>query len=480
MLGTVYISGLASGLDTDAIIQQLMDIERIPLSRLKTRQNEYTREKNAWYDLNLRLSTLWNKLTALKLASTFTTLKATSSNTEVLAATVSSGAVPATYDITIIQLAKPETVASSAQVSTADNVALNLPAGRLYINLNDGTLQQRYIEVNSTSTLQSIVEAINATPPAGGGAGAGDLVTASIVDHKLVIASKTTGSGISITFSDDQGGAITDQLYLTTPVEIQTGQDAQFTINGLVVTRKKNTVDDVITGLTLELKNVTSSTVTLQISWDTERAVDAIKAFVDQYNSALDFIASKLGDRGELQGDPTLILIQEKLRELATGRVEGVAGPYKSLQDIGINTGEVVGSGVLSFDRTGKLSINMAKLTEALQANPEAVYELFYNSGGSNGLAVSFDRYLSLLVGNTSGTITSKGILKVKEEAVQNIIQDLDKQIARMEDLLAMKEEQLRRQFTAMEKALSLLQAQGAWLSSQIMGLMSYSSALRK
>jgi flagellar hook-associated protein 2 len=51
---------------------------------------------------------------------------------------------------------------------------------------------------------------------------------------------------------------------------------------------------------------------------------------------------------------------------------------------------------------------------------------------------------------------------------------DLDDQIARMEDRLAIKEEQLRRQFTAMEQALAALQSQGNWLAGQIASLSAY------
>ncbi|CEP68886.1 Flagellin hook, IN motif [Moorella glycerini] len=470
----MYISGLASGLDTDTLIKQLMDIERIPLTRLQQRKSQYNLEKNAWHDVYVRISSLWNTLGDLKLASTFNSFKATSSNEAALTATADSNAVPASYEIDITQLAKPETVASSSQVSTADNVSLGLPAGKLYINFDDGTSKQRYIDVDSNSTLQSIVEAINIVPPTTSDPGAGDIVTASIVDHKLVITSKTSGSGVSISFSDDASGAITDKLYLTSPTEIQRGQDAQFSVNGLAVTRSKNTVDDVIQGVTLNLKGVTNGAVNLQIASDTQRAIDAVNAFVAQYNSVMDFIATKLGDKGDLQSDPTLMAIQEKLRQLASGIVSGVTGPYKSLQDIGISTGEVVGSGTLTFDRSGKLTINTDKLTAALEKDADAVYQLFYNNSGTGGVAVSFDIYLTFLIKGTGNSTYTKGILVAQEDAAQNIIDDIDDQIARMEDRLAMKEEQLRRQFTAMEQALAALQSQGNWLAGQIAGLGAY------
>ncbi|MBC7334834.1 MAG: flagellar hook protein, partial [Clostridia bacterium] len=93
---TMTISGLASGLDTDEIIRQLMEIERIPVTRLERRKADLEVDKNAWKDIGSRLTNLLGTLTSLKLASTFKAKTAASSNEKVLTATATAAAAAGT------------------------------------------------------------------------------------------------------------------------------------------------------------------------------------------------------------------------------------------------------------------------------------------------------------------------------------------------------------------------------------------------
>lgn len=630
MVGSLYISGLASGLDTDSIINQLMDIERIPLTRLQQRKDQYNVEKNAWHDIYTRLSNLQSKLTDLKLASTFTGMKATSSNTSALTASAASNAVAGSYKVGIIRLAQAHKVASqkplvygtttqlltdtftdaayTSSVATLNNLTqdeanglLKLASGttgsitsntitvdaanggRLTLTVNqqerlnanyvyqyrtfDGTtwsdwqtlgnlngdgsgifkshtltadisgnVQQieinatlngdfsanvipmladwtatfqpaepitsntaalglsgsfsitvgsetRNITVNENDSLQSIVSLINAVPPEGETSpGAGDIVTASVIDHRLVLTSKTTGAGGVISFSDPDGvlnklGLVDADGRILPEAVVQEAQDAVFTVDGLTITRSTNTITDVIQGVTLNLLAVTDTdgngtieaaeTLSLDIGKDTQKAVDAVKAMVDQYNSVMDFISTKAGDEGDLQGDPTLARVQSYLWQLMTAEIAGITGSFQTPWSIGISTGATVGSASLTFDRSGKLTLDTEKLTAALEDDPAAVMAVFTNDSGT-GLVDRLDDYLTSLVRSGDGIITSR------EKSLQDIMDDLDDQIARMEDRLAIKEEQLRRQFTAMEQALATLQSQGNWLAGQIASLSAY------
>lgn len=479
----LYISGLASGLDTELLIKQLMELERTPVKRLQQRKSTLQIQKGAWHDLYTRLSTLQSKLSELKLAYTFNSYKATSSNPDVLTASTGSGATAGSYHVGIIQLAQAHKVAGAKYSSVTEPLGLS---GTFYITVASKT---RYVTISNTDSLQNIKNLINTVTPEGGtGPGAGDIVTATIVDNRLIITSKTIGEAGEISFSDpdhilENLGLVDSTGNILSEANIQAPQDAKFTIDGITVTRSTNSVSDAIPGVTLNLLGITDKnyngiiesgeTINLQVSRDTQRAVDAIQAFVNQYNSVMDFISTKIGKGGDLQGDPTLARIQQTLWKMVTEIVEGTSGKYRTLWDIGISTGSVVGSGTLTFDRSGKLTLDTSKLTAALEDDPEAVLALFENIA-DKGVAEKLDTYINALV--RSGD----GILTTKEQSLQDIMDDLEEQINRLEERLAAKEEQLKKQFAAMEKALSMLQSQGAWLSSQIMGLNAYSSAARK
>ncbi|AOQ23421.1 hypothetical protein MTAT_10020 [Moorella thermoacetica] len=575
MAGSIYFSGLASGLDTESIIKQLMDIERIPLTRLQQRKSAYETQKNAWNDINTRISTLQSKLAPLKLASTFSGRTATSSNEATFTATVDTSASIGSYRITVNKLARAEIVQStlkgsiladtflgaanidlgqttayinydqgkvtlggappysSPQVIVSNNVTgltvstlrfyanASKPTGtdiKYYYSTDDGVtwtqiadpgssgteinlggatqirfkaelsttdpnvtpelLDYRFVEARSvsgtfkingreiniatpTSDLTVIRDAIN-------NAKAG--VTASIINDKLQLTSNNTGLAGAMKLEDVSPSNVLTTLGLLSGGvnnDLQAAQDAEVLVNGALVKSATNTITNAIPGVTLNLLKATGIEETLTIAQDTKVAVDALQAFVDQYNSVMDFISTKIGKDGDLQGDPTMARLQQTLWTTVTGSVNGASGKYRNLWDIGISTGALVGSGSLTFDRSGKLTLDTAKLTAALEADPASVQSLFSNDL-AGGVAQRLDSYIYSLI--RSGD----GILNAKEQSLQNIMDDIDDQIARMEDSLTMKEDQLRRQFTAMEQALAALQSQGNWLAGQIAGLGAY------
>ncbi|MFS8543387.1 MAG: hypothetical protein LOD91_06050, partial [Limnochordales bacterium] len=75
---SMYISGIASGLDTDAWIEAVMALERRPITQLQQRKNALQQQKDAWRDINTRLNNLSSRLSDLRLSTTFLNRTATS------------------------------------------------------------------------------------------------------------------------------------------------------------------------------------------------------------------------------------------------------------------------------------------------------------------------------------------------------------------------------------------------------------------
>ncbi|GAW92910.1 flagellar filament capping protein FliD [Calderihabitans maritimus] len=442
-MSTLTISGLASGLDTENIIKQLMEIERIPVQRLETRKLELEAERDAWRDLNTRLNSLSSKLTDLKLESTFTSKTATSSNEAVFTATATTGATTGKYEIVVQQLAQAHMVTSTASIDFSSPVS-----GEFQIN---GVT----VTVSGATSLADIRDAINQTEGVG--------AEASIIDNRLVLSAASTGAGSTLSFAYVSGSDILKDLGIYDSAtstalyeELRAPQDALLTINGLSVQRSTNEISDAIEGVTLYLKNDSGIQETLTVTNDTQKAIDSIKAFVEQYNSVMDFISTKL-EEGELQGDPTLMRVQDALKRMASDRYD-LNNTYRSFGDIGITTTDE--SQELSFDPAGKLHIDETKLQEALDKDPLAVYNFF-----KDGIVPELETYIDSLI--TTGT----GVLSAKEQGLEQTLRDIDEQIARLEERLKLREANLKRQFLEMEKAIATLQNQGNWLAGQIAGL---------
>ncbi len=129
--------------------------------------------------------------------------------------------------------------------------------------------------------------------------------------------------------------------------EIQAGADASFTVDGVAVTRSSNTVDDLIDGVTLNLKKAASdTTVTVGVSRDYEAIKEAISGFVTAYNDVMNAINAQMTYNsdsgttgGPLFGDSTLRAIKNSLIDLVINRVSGVDEDFSTLGLIGIKLG---------------------------------------------------------------------------------------------------------------------------------------------
>ena len=439
MAGSIYFTGLASGLDTDSVIKGLMELERAPLKQIQRRKSEQELRQGAWRDLYARLSNLKGRLADLKLAASFTGVKVTSSDPRVLTASAHQGTPFGIYRIEVLQLARAHQVASLNPV--ADTSTLE---GSFSLSVAGITAT---ISVQKGSSLQDIARAVNEQ--------AGDRIRAAVIDQRLVLTSKISGQPGVIELGDPQG--ILRALGLIrpdgTPNTVQEPQNAKLKIEGLELERSSNNINDAIPGVSLNL--AAPGVAEVRVDRDSQRALEVVKSLLDQYNSVMDFIQDKAQKGGPLQGDPLLARIKTGLWQLITGRI-GEGGRYSAAGELGISTGACSGGGPLTFDRSGRLALEAAKLEEALDKDGQEVYTFFRK------LAEKMEKYLDLLIER------GEGLIPARQRALESLIRDLEGQKSWLEAMLGRREEQLRRQFTAMEKALAGLQSQGQWLANQI------------
>lgn len=365
MSSGIRLTGLVSGLDSDALVSQLMALERKPLDSLKKQQNSLKTVRDTWKDVNTRLANLQGKAASLASRTTFFAKSTGSTDDTVATGSASSSAANGIYEISVTTIARAHVVNSNAQAS--NTAALGL-AGTVTIN-------GKSITVVATDSLESVRDRINST--------ADVRVTAAVVkvnttDYKLVLTSTATGTANTITMTD--GGGVLAGLGLMSggvPNTIQAAVDAQFSVNGVAVVRSSNTVDDVVPGLTLTLKKGGSTTI--DVKSDAESVVRAVRDFVDQYNSVVDFLSQKTSYdpdtkvAGPLLGDSTASLLLQDIRRMATGAVAGLPVTLNNFQQVGITTG-AWGS---STGKDGKLTLDESKLRDILTKDLTGVAKLF-------------------------------------------------------------------------------------------------------
>ena len=106
----ISFGGLASGLDTKAIISALVSIERRPISALETKKSSLGKQKSLYGDLRGLLDKLETAAKALKTTDDFLKMKAASSDENVATVQASNNAEPGTYSVRVVELAQAQRV----------------------------------------------------------------------------------------------------------------------------------------------------------------------------------------------------------------------------------------------------------------------------------------------------------------------------------------------------------------------------------
>jgi flagellar hook-associated protein 2 len=439
-LPPITFGGLASGIDTSSMIDALVKIEHRPIDLLQNQQNDLSNKLSLFNQLSSLLGSLRSTAETLSTAANFFVNKATTSDDSVVTATAGSNAATGSHSITVTSLASATTEASAAFASTT----ATLRQGTLAITVGSTTTN---VTINAgNNTLAGVRDAINAS---------GAAVNASIVQvgansYRLVVSGKNTGTANAV--SIDESGLTTGADPLPGFSVTQPESDAVISVDGISVARSTNVISDVLTGVTLELKNTTAAPIQVTVSTDSDAVKKQINDFVSAYNSVVSFIHEQTKydsdnkTAGALIGDSTVQAAQRMLRS-AVGGV--VSGTFVTLRDVGITIQE---------DDT--LSVNGATLDAALAKDATGVSKVFLDStsGAASGIMTAVDNLTS----------ASTGLLTAKINGTQTSIDDLGDSMAAKEDSVGKFQEELIRKFAALEALVSQLKSQGQYLTQQL------------
>jgi flagellar hook-associated protein 2 len=446
------ISSGGGSIDVATLVSQLMAVERQPLARLQTRETEVQSRLSAFGRVQSAASTLESALAALTRPATFVPATASASGEAATASAVGS-APTGTYAVSVSQLARGQSTVST-QVASASTV---LGAGSLTLRDASGTALTT-ITIGADGTLASVRDAIN-------GAGVG--VRASLVGDggqvRLVLNSAATGTASA--FTADAGGALAT-LGFATP---QTARDASFSVNGLALTSATNVVTDAIEGVTLSLVkappegSAPGTTVDSQVTVanDTNAVVKSVQAFVTAYNDLEKLVVSltkfdpTTRSAAVLNGESALRQMQSQLRGILRGTVSGAGGDLTRLADIGITA-----------QTDGTLALDQTRLTAAA-ATPARVTRLFANDGATD----AEDGFALRLRASVKSMIDSGGVLESRQSGLKSTIKTLDQQQERMEARLAMVQQRLTAQYSALDALVTTRQSQSSALANALSSL---------
>ncbi|HEU5047014.1 MAG TPA: flagellar filament capping protein FliD [Rickettsiales bacterium] len=424
--GQTVLNGVSSGMDTTSIINAMVAGQTKQVKTLTDQITTNNSQATALTSLNQLLTQLQKDTKALSQpqspdstlnvfasATSQITSNTSLSATNYLTANVAPGTASGTYtisDISSIAKSEIQETGGFTLTDTSGSVVAATPTAGMF---SAGTItfaSGATVTLTAGESLADVAAAFNAVTSGTNGTG----ISASIVQtatgsgtntYKLVFNSTKTGlanafdfstTGAGHTVTSDPSGVLSSVTYTVD----QPAQDAQFKFNGVTVTRSTNSVSDLVSGVTFNVLQDTTSqagaSFTVSVSADESKVAGAIQSFVNDYNSFLTFYAQQTqidsttnapASTAVLYSDTTLRNIYNQLSAYASSIVSGLSsGSPASLSDVGLNFTDQPASGTTPAI-PNILTIDSTKLATAIDTNMsglEAVFGYVATTSSSN------------------------------------------------------------------------------------------------
>lgn len=232
MSGTFSAGGLITGLDTNTLIAQLIELERQPIVRLQQRIAALETQRDAIGDVRTQLQTLRNRAEDFRLITVFGQFRAVSSQESVLTAAL-TGANPASgiYTVEVLQLASATIARSSGALGAAINPDVPLSGSGIQTAITAGSFT-----INGTSfTVDPDTQCLNDILALINGSGAGVLATYDAVEDKVTLENDTAGDTSIINL-----GATGDTSNFLTAIQLDGAYQSTGSNGATVVTSARN------------------------------------------------------------------------------------------------------------------------------------------------------------------------------------------------------------------------------------------------
>ncbi|MFJ8257672.1 flagellar hook-associated protein 2 [Peribacillus asahii] len=505
------ISGLASGMDIDDIVSKMMTAQRVPLDKLYQKKTYTEWQRDDYRTINTALSEFQTLIKdGIGKQSSFIKKTVSVSNEAALSvknvnsignfsgtvkiknlatAASISGTVDESKTITAGQTITIKAINKDGKI---DQVAQKNPDGTVKTDADGKTLYEDKVftyEVQEGDTLDTIISKIND--------GSGVTAVYNQTSRAFSIVANNTGIAVSgNAFTIESTGNFLEKLGYsagTTSIGYNTGKNAVMEYNGVDIERTSNNFR--LNGIEFTLKQADSTgntPITFSSATDSDAIIDTVKKFVESYNGLIATINSKTSEKknanfppltdaqkeamsedqikkweeqarkGTLRNDGTLNSLTTKMRTALYTEVEGTQLGF--LSKIGITPSK-------DYLDNGKLELDETKLKEAIDNDPNAVYELF-NKQGTKEKTDSDKGFVSRLTTSIKSAMDDIGEkaggtgYSYKKFALSRILDDYEKRISAFETKLTNLETRYYKQFSAMETAISKANSQSANLSS--------------
>ncbi|AHE96734.1 hypothetical protein THERU_00730 [Thermocrinis ruber] len=356
MAGEIYFSNLTGKLDWGYIVDQLLRLKSLPLERMANEANQLKAKQESLSKLANSIDAFNNLFSNLSVDDFFKSKSANSSNTNVLTATATAETPNVTLNLSVIQLSSKEVRLSKGGVS---DLGSNISWSAFTITYKKGPNPEdveTFTVEGGSGTLKDLVDKINKS--------AESKIIASVFydgsQYKLMLSEK--GEALSTVETDANAGTYvisTSGLVINGQSDLddtplQQAKNAKVQVGTTIVQSPTNRIENLLPGLTLELKATGDATVS--IVDDYSRVRNFFADFVAKYNAVIKQVNEMTDkDKGLFQGD-----------QIITGVKNSLAGMLDPLFKYGI----------VSYNEDGTLTFNSSAIDELANKDPQELRRL--------------------------------------------------------------------------------------------------------
>lgn len=512
----IRMSGLASGMDTESMIKEMMTAQRTKATKIENNITKLEWKQEKWKTLNSKIYSFYtDTLSKTKMQGSFMTKKAASSNESKIEVSAGASVPEGSHSVKIKSVAstqfvtgvRPPELSESATYDTKLS-ALNLnPVEGASITIDAGK-QSKVLEITADTTIADVVSAMQE---------AGLNASYDTTQQRFFISSKASGIenafsikstdtakpvdltklGLSeITFTRDEANNKVD-VTAGSGVTVVEPKDAIIIYNGAEIRSSSNSIS--ANGLNLTVKNVTGGLdntdpsddeiINISITKDTQAVYDMIKGFVKSYNEVLKelntaYNADRAKGYDPLTDEQKKVMSEDDIKKWESKikdsllRRDGITssvinamrgitavkinqeGKTYSLASFGITSVEYTEKGLLHIygDKEDSLvNSKEDKLMKALNENPEAVMKVFNEFSG---------KLYNTMTEQMKSTPISSALTFYNDKEMKDTLDDYKDALKYQEKRLTKIENRYYKQFTAMEKMMSQMNSKSSSLSS--------------
>jgi len=458
-MSSVQFSGLASGIDSGALIDSLVEARQVRNDIRRKQITDIKAESESLSELKSKLSSLSDLLDKFRTSNGGGVSKrASTSDPSVVTATTSATAINAAYTVNVTSVANAGTGSFDKSYSGLDSV-VSAVGGNITISMGTGSEEVIITESigAGTTTLSDYINSFNNREETAGRvvASAVNIGTDDAPDYRLMFTSLETGTSkgnLDISSSAGDMGSAT----------IAQATNAVFSIAGIgtSITRSTNTVSDVISGVSFSIVDQGQSVVT--VTNDADKTFSEMQEFVDAYNETVKFI----NDNNKIERVETERTVTNVYGSLAKARVaQDFLSSFRGQLSSATSTSglEVKSLSQMGFitNRDGTITLKEDEFKDAVKKDVLGATETLNNFAdkvaGVNGTIYQYTKF--------------NGLIDISTESNNSQIENIARAIAQLDRQTDKIRDGLTRRFSNLESVVGRLQSQQQALTGILTGL---------